>query len=202
MLRRGVFACVVIALTGCSGMTSLPDPTREEVGHAIESLRQSIPASVIYPSFGEAQNCRPGTMGDTPVLNCSVCAVMVRAEHSPIVGIQGVRARRGTFDLAFARALSHNQPHVVPADGSPGVWVVRAAASTFQETAARDLDGSDFAQLGLTVQRSFGGAQHYSVRRPGYIGVIPNAQILLEFLSTPEAQAMVESSVGRCDSAG
>ncbi len=103
------------ALSACQlPAAPLPNPNQHEASKAIgRVLRAGDVAAWSIPE-GQPTNCVPGTMDNTEVRSCKVCASIVYIEHD-WTGSQAV-AKREIFDIAFKRALSFDQPDIAPSD--------------------------------------------------------------------------------------
>lgn len=197
-----------LILGGCSGgVSGPPDPTQADAQVAMRLVSGQLGSNVMYGQAGTPTECQSGMMGAQEVRSCKICALHVIAQQGTW-GTRALHLQRAIFTVPFKRAIAHDQPDIAPTDDSLGVWVAAVsapspfqppAAPTYVELESKDLNANDLSRIGVTMGQNFDGSLSFSIRRPGYVGVIPNADALLEFLVTSEAGSVMQSIVEGCE---
>ena len=210
-MRKAALASVasvmILTLNACNKLAPIPDPSAEDGEKAMVQVLNALqlPAKLYFP-VGTPKSCQPGTMNGQDVRSCKVCGFFVIAQTS-MFGIQRFFIRRADYDIPFKRAISYEQPDIAPA-GAGGVWTAampqpgslgeRSVPSAPTST-EYDLTPADMQRFGISMGRGLSGGYNFSVQRPGYIGVIPNANVLLDTMKIPAANDILFSLVNKCE---
>lgn len=186
--------------------SSLADPNETEGQVAMAVATQALPGQkLMYGMPGAPKNCQPGTMNGQEIRICDVCAVHLIVNTDNLgFDIRSLHLQRAEFNIPFRRAASFEQPTIAPADPAQGVWVSALSpgqAAPFREISGRDLTPDDLLRVGVTMARSgiSNAPWAFSIRRPGYVGVIANPNVLLQMLAQSPVDQVMVPLVGSCD---
>lgn len=144
---------------------AIPDPSPQDARVALSGMLDYMggPTMLTWPA-GTPTNCQDGQMDQSKVRACEVCVVVTRVltqGHAP-QSLKAVTVERDIFNIAFKRAISYDQPDVIPASEGQGVWVVAKSPATggprpnlsYQAKETITLTVANLEQLGV---RNHGG---------------------------------------------
>jgi hypothetical protein len=206
-MRLRFLAVALLALGACSKLVPVPDPSAEDGKKAMLQVLNALqtPAKLYYP-VGTPTSCQSGTLNGQDVRSCKVCGFFLIAQTG-MFGIQRFFVRRANYDIPFKRAISYEQPDIAPT-GTGGVWAAAMPAPgalgqqsmpTAPTSIEYDLTPADMQRFGISMGRGLSGGYNFSVQRPGYIGVIPNANVLLDTMKIPAENDILFSLVNKCE---
>jgi hypothetical protein len=200
VMRGLVFGLASLGLAGCGETAdSLSDPNWQEgymaLQRAAPQLNEHLTLEQDLP-----KDCVAGKIGDEPIRSCKICVVLVRITSGRMGGLGGLAVDRGNFNIAFKRGISFEQPDVAPVDPASGVWVTASAGGppSFSALKSARLDRGQIPGTEISMSGTFGGSVSYAIKRPGYLGVILDRNVLKEFLNATPAVNALAGLVGWC----
>ena len=187
--------------------TAGSDPSQQDAENAMQQLASWIPIGVNLPSVGTPRECQSGTKDGSPVRVCKFCArlllVTFRDRAFPVV--RGLSVTTANISLPFKRALSYDQPDIVPADGASGVWL--AAINSRQPSQPLPFSSSDeeevqvpsqeITKLGVFIEQTTFGDGSYAVQS-SQGGMNLSREQIMQVFSSPQSRELFSAYGKQC----
>lgn len=186
-----------LAAASCGPLNPpIPDPTQADLVEGVSRSLQALHVVAKYRVPELPPRCEAGVMGEgVEVRTCTVCAITIYRGN--LYSREPVTVRREEFSILFRRALSYDQPEVMPVDPESGVWApsIPPAQGYSPPPIIRNelnnmtLHPNYLGQLiGLDVSQGFTGEYFYGTATP--------EAVWQSVLSLPDSE--IEALVGPC----